>query len=261
MKVQIIYTKKVKLEDPYLICGLPGIGQVGKVTVDYLISELNAHLFGEVYSHFFPSYVLINKDGIVELLKNELYFWKNKGSNHDLILFTGNTQAVSPEGQFMIAEEVLNALLPIGVKRLYSIAAHVSEKPVETPKVYGSATDASQIEEMKRYGVHPVGTSQIGGTNGLIFGLAKVKELTGMCLLGETRGYQTPTGQTVVDVKAAKAVLEVLTKMLEIQVDMAPIESKINQTSEFIERLEKAENFILKQIQSTTREDFSRYIS
>jgi uncharacterized protein (TIGR00162 family) len=261
MNVKITLTKKVKLEEPYLLCGLPGIGQVGKVTIDYLITELNAILFGEVYSYFFPSYVIINQEGMVELLKNELYFWENKGSKHDLIFFTGNTQAVSPEGQYLIADEVLNVLLPFGVKRLYSIAAHVSDKKVEIPRVYGAANDAILIEEMKNHGVLPMGKSSIGGMNGLIFGLAKIKELQGMCLLGETRGYQTPTGQTVVDVKAARAVLEVLTKMLSIHVDMAPIESKVDQTSEFIARLEKAESLILRQIKSTAPENFSRYIS
>ena len=80
MNVKITFTKKVKLKEPYLLCGLPGIGQVGKVTIDYLITELKAILFGEIYSHFFPSYVLINQNGIVELMKNELYFWKNNGS-------------------------------------------------------------------------------------------------------------------------------------------------------------------------------------
>jgi len=261
MDIKITLKKKVKLKDPYLICGLPGIGHVGKVTIDYLIRELKAILFGEVYSHFFPSYVIINKDGIVELMKNELYFWKDKKFKHDLILFTGNTQAVSPEGQFIIAEEVLNTLLTFGVKKLYSIAAYVSDKPVEIPRVYGAATDSILIEEMKVHGVLPMGNGSIGGTNGLIFGLAKTKDLHGICLLGETRGYQTPSGHTVVDVKAARAVLNVLTQMLGIPVDMAPIESQVDQTSEFITRLAEAESLMLRQIQSTTSENFSRYIS
>jgi uncharacterized protein (TIGR00162 family) len=261
MKVKITLKKKVKLKEPYLICGLPGIGHVGKVTIDYLIRELKASLFGDVYSHFFPSYVIINKDGIVELMKNELYFWKDKELKHDLILFTGNTQAVSPEGQFIIAEEVLSTLLPFGVKKLYSIAAYVGDTHVETPRVYGAATNSILVEELKVQGVLPMGNGSIGGTNGLIFGLAKTKDLAGICLLGETRGYQTPTGHTVVDVKAAKAVLNVLTQMLEIQVDMVPIESLVDQTSEFIARLEEAENLRHKQIKSTTPENFSRYIS
>lgn len=261
MKVTITLKKKVKLNQPYLLCGLPGIGHVGKVTIDYLIRELKAILFGEVYSHFFPSYVIINKDGIVELLKNELYYWKDPKFKHDLIFFTGNTQAVSPEGQFIIAEEVLKTLLPLGVKKLYSIAAYVNEKPSEIPKVYGAATNPTLFEEIKEHKILPMGNGSIGGTNGLLFGLAKIKDLSGLCLLGETHGYQTPSGQTVVDVKAAKAVLNVLTQMLGIHVDMTPIESQVDQTSEFISRLEEAERLMRQQIKSTAPENFSRYIS
>ena len=78
MKVKISFLKEPKLREPYLISGLPGISSIGKFSTDYLIRELKAELFGEVYSQFFPSYVLIKKDGIVELMKNELYCWKNK---------------------------------------------------------------------------------------------------------------------------------------------------------------------------------------
>jgi uncharacterized protein (TIGR00162 family) len=260
MNVKIVLLKEPKLRTPDFVSGLPGIGYVGRVTVDYLIRELNAELFGEVYSQFFPPYVLIKRDGVVELMRNELYYWKNQKLKNDLILFTGNAQAVSPEGQYLIAEEVLNTVIKFGVKRLYSTAAFVINKRIERPSVYGAVTEPKLIEEMKAYGIVPMVEGSITGTNGLLFGLSKTKNLPGMCLLGETRGYRTPTGQFVVDAKAARAVLEVLTKMLGISVDMTPLESQAKVTAEFIKRMEEVEDHMVQTMKAAPK-DLTRYIT
>ena len=155
MEVEIRFKSHPTFRKPYLICGLPGIAYVGKLSVDHLIKELNAKLFAKIYSKYFPPYVLIQKNGIVELMKNELYFRKNE-AGRDLIFFTGNTQAASPEGQYVIAEEVLNTAITLGVKRLYATAAFIVDKPIGKPKVYGAATDLKLMEEVKQFGVLPM---------------------------------------------------------------------------------------------------------
>jgi len=33
-----------QLQSPYLICGFPGTGYVGKIAIDHLIQELNANI-------------------------------------------------------------------------------------------------------------------------------------------------------------------------------------------------------------------------
>ena len=71
-------SKKPKLNDPLLIEGLPGIGNVGKLAVEHLIDSINATKFAELYSKDFPPQVFINPDGTIELVKNEFYFWKKK---------------------------------------------------------------------------------------------------------------------------------------------------------------------------------------
>jgi proteasome assembly chaperone (PAC2) family protein len=58
--------KKPKLENPILIEGLPGIGNVGKLAVEHLIEKMNAVKFAEIYSRDFPPQVFINTDGTVK---------------------------------------------------------------------------------------------------------------------------------------------------------------------------------------------------
>jgi len=220
-----------KLRDPYLIVGLPGIGNVAKISADYLIKQLKAKLFVEFYSPVFPPYVLIGKGRIVELLKNDFYYWKNNRSKNDLIIFTGNTQALTSKAQYVVAEKILDCVEEFKVKKLISMAAYVVDGPVEKPKVYGTATQPELLEELKQYGVSLMGEGSIGGANGLIVGLAQARNIAGICLLSETLpGYITPSGSILADPKAARALLEVLSKMLEVDIDLNHLEEEVKLT-------------------------------
>jgi len=260
MKVTINLTKKVPPKGSILVCGLPGIAFIGKLSVDYLIQELGAELVGEIHSQFFSPYVLIGKDGVVELLRNELYYVKDE-KDIGIFFFTGNAQAASPEGQYALVDEVLDTVIQLGVKRVYSIAAFLTEKPFERPKVYGIATNPCLVDGMTEWGVLPMDRGSISGMNGLILGLARMKKLEGTCLLGETRGYQTPTGQFIVDAKAARAVLDVLTAMLGLLVDMKPLEKQAEQMDEFTAKLAEVEKKVREELRRAADRDPSRYIT
>jgi len=252
----IVYREPV-LRRPYLICGLPGIGYVAKLSADYLKTQLNAELFEEVYSPSFPPYVLIRKNGIVELLKNEFYFWKNESSSeHDLIIFSGNVQAGSPEGQFEIVEEILKLATNFGVSKIFSIAAYVRQQSIDAPKVFGAVTHQDLIPYLKKFGVDPMEEGSISGTNGLLFGHAKLGDIQSICLLGETPFFSR---QVVVDAKAAKAVLAVLTKMLKIKIDMEPLEKQAKLTEDFVNEVEEVSRRAIDEMQKAQEREVPRY--
>ena len=69
---EIITTEEVSLKDAILLEGLPGVGNVGKLAAMHLIEELKAKKCLEIYSSHFPPQVLINEDGIVNLVNNTI---------------------------------------------------------------------------------------------------------------------------------------------------------------------------------------------
>ncbi|MCP8323531.1 MAG: proteasome assembly chaperone family protein [Candidatus Methylarchaceae archaeon HK02M2] len=237
--MEIKIYKEPELKEPYMITGLPGIGYVAKLSVDYLIKELNAELFGELYSKSFPSYVLIKKDGTVELLKNEFYYYKNENLNNDLIIFTGNVQAISPEGQYEVSNEVLDMAEKFKVKKLFALAAYITHKTIKKVHVYGAATEQKLLEELKKYEISSMDAGSITGTNGLLFGLAKLRNIQSICLLSETPGYRTPSGQVLADVKSAQALLKVLSRIVNIKIDMEPLEKEVKLSEEFNRKIEE----------------------
>jgi proteasome assembly chaperone (PAC2) family protein len=107
MNVEIKILKKLAPNDFVLVNGLPGIAYIGKLSVDYLIQQLKAELIGEVYSKYFPPYVLIKEDGLVELLRNELHLFRDEAAG-EILFFSGNSQAFSPEGQYEVADTLLD---------------------------------------------------------------------------------------------------------------------------------------------------------
>ena len=72
---EIVWTNEVKLKDAILLEGLPGVGNVGKLAAMHLIDKLKAKKCMEIYSSHFPPQVLIDDDGIVNLVNNELYYY------------------------------------------------------------------------------------------------------------------------------------------------------------------------------------------
>jgi uncharacterized protein len=62
-----------QLQSPYLICGFPGTGYVGKIAIDHLIQELNAKRLADIYSASFPNQIMIRTEGVAELMKNTIF--------------------------------------------------------------------------------------------------------------------------------------------------------------------------------------------
>jgi len=226
--VKIKMLQEPKVSRPILVCGLPGSGYVGKLAVDHLVKELDAKPFGEVYSYGFPPQVLISPEGTADLMKNILYVWNSPDSPNDLILYTGDSQPISPDADYEVADRVLDVAERLGVKRVFALAAYITGGFVEKPKVYGTATDDGALDELKSYDVIMMKEGSITGMNGLLIGLAKLRGM----LLGETSGY-------IIDANASKAVLSVFTKIIGIKVDMTSLTERAKETEGVIKTLEQ----------------------
>ncbi len=247
MNAEIKIVKPFKSNELTLVVGLPGIAYIGKLSVDYLIQQLKAELVGEVYSRYFPPYVIIKEDGLLDLLRNELHFYKDE-AGRGIVFLSGNAQAFSPEGQYEVAEKLLDWAIENGVKRVCSVAALVTDRQFDVPNVYVAATSAQLLEEAKTRGAQVLDHGLIGGENGLVIGLAKKKNVDGFSLLAETHGYQAPTGEYVIDPRAAKAALIVLTKMLGLKVDMEPMEKQAIEMDEAFAKMAEIERRVREEM-------------
>ena len=109
--INVVYSSTTlpELQSPYLICGFPGSGYVGKIAIDHLIQELNAKRLADIYSTSFPPQIMIRTDGVAELMRNTIFYSKaGATSGNDLLLLTGDSQPSSPESEYALAEQILD---------------------------------------------------------------------------------------------------------------------------------------------------------
>ena len=247
---------EVQANKPILIEGLPGLGLVGKLAIRFLVKQLKPQKFAYLYSPHFPYFVLVNKKGSVRLLRGAFYFVQCPGVANDLILFTGDSQSQTIEGQYEIADKMVGFAHKHGVETIVTIGGDRMEAK-EKPRVIVAATSEEILGRALAAGatVSPSG-SPIVGTAGLILGLARFKKIGALCLLGETRGY-------LPDPMAAKCVLEVLKAMFGFDVDLAGLDEDIVRAEKMVTRLQKIEEKRILQAEETRKEEDKKttYIS
>ncbi len=223
MKTHVKILKKVRLKKPVLVEGLPGIGNVGRVAAGYLVNELKMVKFAELYSQHFLPLVVMHDDSTAQMLKCEFYYYRSKGN--DIIVLSGDTQSMSPEGHYEICEKILEFAKELGVREIITVGGFAEAEAVKTPKVIGAVNDISLLSRYSKYDIdfgknHTVGT--IVGASGLLIGMASIHNIKGLCLMGETLGLPMLT-----DPKAAEKVLEVLKKILKVNVNLKKLERTI----------------------------------
>lgn len=241
--------------NPILIEGLPGLGLVGKIALRYLIKQLKAKKIAYLYSPHFPYFVLVNKKGNVRLLRGAFYYYQNPKGN-DVILFTGDSQSQTIEGQYEIADRMLDFSEKHGVKTIATIGGYRMESK-EKPKVFIAATSQDLLQKAVQSGASiSASGSPIVGTAGLILGLAKFKKIDAICLLGETRGY-------LPDPLAAKSVLEVLKSTFNFDLDLAGLNEEIAKAETMVARLQQIEEKRVVQAEETRKQEDKKttYIS
>ncbi len=216
----------------------PGIGDVSLIVAKYLKEKLNAVEIGEIEpGNFFEPVGVTVEDNVVEsprFPESKFYYWQDKETGKGLVLFIGEEQP-SSKG-YELVNCILDVAQKLKVERIYSCAAAVTRiHHSEEPKVWAVATKRGLIGELSKCNVILRGNLRIAGLNGLVLGIAKERDIEGICLLGEVPTY----GTQIANPKASLAVLEVLTRMLGIDIDLTELSNLAKQTGEEMEFIAK----------------------
>ncbi|MFA4907340.1 MAG: PAC2 family protein [archaeon] len=243
MKTEVILLKKTKLTNPIFITGLPGIGLVGKIVVDYLLRQNKSEKIAEIVSDSFPPSVY-TKDSFASLIKDEIHLVRL--GKQDFLFLAGPVQpsldmrfSVSSD-HYEFAESIVKAMKKLGVKKIYTLAGiNVGDRRMEKlPRVVISSTSKQELDVFRKFGPETVkidkGEGLISGAAGLIVGFAAKEGLMGTCLMGETN-VKLIYG----DHGAAKKVLEILIKKFGFKVKMGEIEKEAKEIEQAFSQLAK----------------------
>jgi len=268
-KIRKVIKTMPKLKDPILIEGLPGIGNVGKVAVDFMIDELGAVKIMEFSSYSLPHSVFVNEENLVELPRIELYYKKasdlkkndlkkvsqklspkNKKlllPRRDFLFLSGDIQPTDEEASYDFSNTILNVFSQFKGKELITIGGiGLSEIP-EKPKVFCTGTAKNTVKNFihdtpassKLYGV----VGPIVGVTGLLVGLAEKRKMHAVCLLAETYAHPLYLG-----IKGSQEVLKILNKKLSLNLDLKSLNTEIKEVEqEIMKRTEQLQNVTKKE--------------
>lgn len=233
MEWKLIQTVKKlpKIQNPVLIEGLPGIGNVGKVVVDFMVDNIKATKIFDLFSYRFPHSVFVNEQNLVELPKIEIYH--KKIGKQDFLFLAGDIQPVDEESCYSFCDTILNLFTKQKGKEIVTIGGIGLNKVPKTPKIYITGTSKKLIEDYKKtmkvekkiFGV----VGPIMGVSGILVGLAAKRKLNGIILLAETFGHPLYLG-----VNGARIILKNLEKRFKLKLDLNKLDKEITSLEEEI---------------------------
>ena len=216
--------KNVVLDRGVAIIGFPGMGLVGKTAVDYLITKLNASKFMVMYHCGFPAQLMVEKNGVADIIHIDFYHAKVR--DKDIVLVTGNAQPLTDLHQHELSDAIVRELSERGIVELVATAAFVMdlENPSARRRVFIAGNNAEIVEKYVSYGAVKLGEGVITGMNGIVVGWASLYDIAAISALGET--WRVIVELELVDYRAAAALVEFLSHVHDIPVSVDELIAK-----------------------------------
>ncbi len=242
------HKKLPSLKNPLFIEGLPGIGNVGKVAIDFLIDELEAEKIYEITSSSFPHSVFVTEDNLVELPTIEI-FHKRIGSR-DFLLMAGDVQPIDEKGCYAFSHHLLDLLQKLKVLEIITLGGIGLSDIPKKPKVYVTGNLRDIVDSYKKDLKGMVETSlyrvvgPIVGVSGRLVGLSTERNIKAACFLSETYGHPMYLG-----IKGAREMLRVLNRKFPFRLDLKKLEREIKNIESEIKK---------RQVQETSAGTFMK---
>ena len=240
------FGKIPKLNKPVFIEGLPGIGNVGKVAVDFLIDEIKAKKLYEITSYTFPHSVFVNEDNLVELPIVEVFYKQFNGKKPDLLLLGGDVQPIDEVSSYEFSEKILDMVQKFNGSEVITLGGIGMADIPKKPRVYCTGNNKKIIDRYKSslvnnnlYGV----VGPIVGVSGLLIGLAGRRNMPAISFLAETYGHPMYLG-----IKGAKEILRILNSKLSLNIDINKLDREIKDIENQIMKKTEQLSEVTKQI-------------
>ncbi len=248
----ILPNNTFNFKNPVLIEGLPGIGNIARISVDFLATKLKAKKVCDIYSAIFPALCIIDDKSRVDLPKAELLVYNHKG--RDIIFLIGDTQP-SDNKSYILCSKVFDIVKPAEV---ITIGGIPNQEKLDAQNVHAACTGENVKKRIKKLDLMLDGNetvSLIVGAAGVFLGMAKIKGIDGFALLVETLSNSSHFG-----IRGAKEILTLLIKYLDLNVDLSELDNEIKNYEKEIKRQGKNDEQLKEYLAKIGMENESRYI-
>ncbi len=210
-EVSIVEVKEVR-EEPIIVTGLPDVGLVGLIAASHFASKMHMEDVGFLESDLLPPIVvlydgmpkppvrILNSDGLVAIIS-------------EIAIPAAAIPKVSRTMVKWASKKKAKLIVTLG-----GIAVEERYK-LEKPTVYAMASSREVVEELKSKGMEILNRGYLVGPHALIMRWAPLHGLVTIGLLAQSF-FNYP------DPEAAASVLEVLGKLIGLEVDVTELKEK-----------------------------------
>ena len=237
MTIEIRIVKRVKLKNPTLIEGLPGLGLVGTIAASYLVEKLNMDLLGYIRSPSFPPLVAIHD--FTPMYPVRLYYSKK----HNLIVLL--SEFIIPMNLVVeFSEAVLKFCEEVNISRIISLGSITIRGEQDT--VYSITTDQKIAKRLLDLGVELIKEGATTGVTAILLAESVYRKIPTTSLLAEAHAeYADPRGASMV-LRVTKDILGIEMNLKELEKEARIIEKKmkelISKSSKVQEKYKKLED-------------------
>jgi proteasome assembly chaperone (PAC2) family protein len=152
----------------------------------------------------------------------------SKGKNRDIVFLSGDVQPLDERASYEFCEKILDLAQELGCSEVITLGGIGLPTEIKNPVVFGAVTDKETLLRYKKFKSINFKANErveaIFGASGLLLGLARLRDMTGISLLAETYAHQLHLGFS-----EAKVLLRELTNILDIKVSFAGLENQIKE--------------------------------
>jgi proteasome assembly chaperone (PAC2) family protein len=225
----------VETDEPILLAGWPGMGNVGIGAVDFLRRQLQADPIGEIdMSDQFTPDAIVVEEGIAKLPEMPANSF-SYSSDNDLLFFMSEAQVSGPAA-LTLTNMIVDLAEKMDVRRIFTCAAFaVPISYTEEARVLGVATEEDLRDSLTPHGAEILQQGIISGLNGLLLGVAGGRGIDSACLLATIPQY----AMSLPNPRGSRAIVNTLATILGLDLDLAGFEPSVSQMDGVMAQVEE----------------------
>ena len=240
MGVLIDWLVETETNGEMLLVAMPGIGDVGKLAIDAVNSELDAEPIARLLHPALPPLAILDDDGL--LAPPHILLSRIDLDGKLVYTLTGNSQPMTPEGQYEMATTILELFTGGEILVLAGMSAGPERKEIFT--ICSSAQYRIELEAMGVDVRRDEPKAGVIGMAALITAMSPIKNVKASCNIATTIGNSA-------DPVAAQLLLETIRKWWSL-----PLPVPIDATARLAAKLkelhpDKAEDLVSEMIAET----------
>jgi uncharacterized protein len=230
-EVKINEFKKVDLKNGNIIAGFPSIGLVSTIAANYIIDSLGLRQIGDLSSPHFPTLSVVHD---AEPLSPVRIYANEEGKKNKIVVFVSEFRP-RPNLITPLASVIMDWAIEKGCNLIISpegmvVEGEGSEGTIASAYAIASTPRAKEI--LISAGIPQFKNGIIAGVSGVLLNKGKRENFDVISILAEAHPNYP-------DARAAAAAIEVITTLLGVEIDVAPLYKEAERIEKQLQMLQK----------------------